>query len=104
MLQSDHLWSAPGRAVLLLALLAPVAMALSSAAQEQELQQMMRIPAGPFLMGTNDGPADERPQHGVKLLEFFIDRLPVTNLQFARFLNAKALQGTAVKRWYDIDD
>ena len=104
MLPSDHLWSAPWRAVLLLALLAPVAMALSSAAQEQELQQMMRIPAGPFLMGTNDGPADERPQHGVNLPEFFIDRLPVTNLQFARFLNAKALQGTAVKRWYDIDD
>jgi formylglycine-generating enzyme required for sulfatase activity len=65
---------------------------------------MIRIPAGSFLMGSNDGPIDERPQHRVNLPEFFIDRLPVTNSQFARFLNAKAVQLSAVQRWYDIDD
>ncbi|MBM4298053.1 MAG: formylglycine-generating enzyme family protein, partial [Deltaproteobacteria bacterium] len=49
---------------------------------------MVRVPAGAFLMGSNDGPEDERPQHSVTLAEFFIDRTPVTNRQFAEFLDA----------------
>ncbi len=65
---------------------------------------MLRIAAGPFLMGSNDGPADERPQHEVTLAEFFIDRLPVTNAQFAKFIEAKGFQGAAGQRWFDIDD
>jgi formylglycine-generating enzyme required for sulfatase activity len=66
--------------------------------------EMRRIPAGPFLMGRDDGPADERPQHRINLPEFLIDRLPVTNSQYARFLEAKGAQGRAGERWYDIDD
>ncbi|HEU4639917.1 MAG TPA: SUMF1/EgtB/PvdO family nonheme iron enzyme, partial [Candidatus Binatia bacterium] len=54
---------------------------------------MRRIPAGPFSMGRDDGPVDERPQHRVDLPEFFIDRLPVTNSQFAQFLQAKGVRG-----------
>jgi formylglycine-generating enzyme required for sulfatase activity len=38
------------------------------------------------------------------LPEFLIDRLPVTNSQYARFLEAKGAQGRAGERWYDIDD
>jgi formylglycine-generating enzyme required for sulfatase activity len=66
--------------------------------------EMRRIPAGPFLMGRDDGPADERPQHRINLPEFLIDRLPVTNSQYAQFLEAKGAQGRAEERWYDIDD
>lgn len=56
-------------------------------------QEMVRVPAGPFLMGSDSGPADERPAHRVDLPSFEIDRLPVTNAQFARFLNAVGLLG-----------
>src|SRR5918995_7378566 len=66
--------------------------------------EMRRIPAGRFLMGRDDGPADERPQHQINLPEFFIDRLPVTNSQFARFLETEAVRIPAAKRWYDNDD
>jgi formylglycine-generating enzyme required for sulfatase activity len=66
--------------------------------------EMVRIPAGPFLMGSNDGPADERPRHPVTLAEFFIDRVAVTNERFAEFLNAAGYRGPKGERWYDIDD
>ncbi len=46
--------------------------------------EMVRIPAGTFVMGRDDGPADERPGHRVALGAFEIDRLPVTNAGFGR--------------------
>lgn len=68
---------------------------------------MVTIPAGPFTMGRDDGPEDERPAHTVVLPAFQIDRLPVTNVRFAEFLNARGhslpdVQGGA--RLYDFDD
>jgi formylglycine-generating enzyme required for sulfatase activity len=69
-----------------------------------DADEMMRIPGGSFLMGRDDGAADERPQHRIDLPEFFIDRLPVTNSQFARFLDAKGAQGSAATQWYDRND
>src|SRR3989338_5120820 len=41
--------------------------------------EMIRIPPGPFLVGSDDGPADERPEHKVGLPAFSIDKFPVTN-------------------------
>ena len=35
---------------------------------------------------------------------FSSDRLPVTNSQFARFLEAEGFRVKAAKRWYDSDD
>src|SRR5262249_52074149 len=66
--------------------------------------EMVRIPGGLFLMGSSDGPEDERPQHQVNVGEFFIDRTPVTNAQFAQFLSAKGTQAVDGQAWYDIDD
>ena len=55
---------------------------------------MVRIPAGPFLMGAvieNDhewGDTDEEPVHEVTLSAYSIDRYEVTARDFAEFLNA----------------
>ena len=65
---------------------------------------MIRIPAGTFLMGSNNGPEDERPQHRVEVAEFFIDRTKVTNSQFALFLNAIGPAGRRTKNISISDD
>lgn len=62
------------------------------------------IPAGPFTMGSDTGPEDERPAHVVTLREFAIDRLPVTNADFAAFLNAVGPVSKSRARLYDVDD
>ena len=49
---------------------------------------MIRVPGGSFTMGANDGAADERPLHDVKVNPFWMDRTEVTNEEFARFVKA----------------
>lgn len=66
--------------------------------------EMVRIPAGVFLMGSDDGPQDERPQHAVQLGEFLIDKHKATNGQFAQFLNAAGALGAKGEKYYDIAD
>lgn len=66
--------------------------------------QIIEIPAGPFIMGSDSGAADERPAHTVHLRAFSIDRLPVTNAQFAEFLNSAGLTGPRGEKLYDHDD
>jgi sulfatase modifying factor 1 len=46
------------------------------------------VPAGEFLMGSDTGDLDERPQRRVYLDAFEIDRYEVTNAQYRRFLLA----------------
>jgi formylglycine-generating enzyme required for sulfatase activity len=75
-----------------------------AAADARDLTEMVRVPAGSILMGSNDGPEDERPQHQVVVAEFFIDRTPVTNAQFALFLNAVGPTGSQGQRYFDTDD
>jgi formylglycine-generating enzyme required for sulfatase activity len=75
---------------------------LSSA--QSPLSEMVTIPAGPFTMGAKEGPEDEAPAHEVSLTLYSIDRFPVTNAQYAEFLNAvKASPGTSA-RLFDFDD
>ncbi|GAA3451978.1 ergothioneine biosynthesis protein EgtB [Dactylosporangium matsuzakiense] len=48
------------------------------------------VPGGPFTMGTSTEPwalDNERPAHLVDVPAFFIDRAPVTNAQYAAFLD-----------------
>jgi len=55
-------------------------------------QALIRIPAGTYTLGRENGPADERPAHQISLDAFRIDRTEVTNAAFAEFLNALPLQ------------
>lgn len=84
------------------------------------LDEMVTIPAGPFLMGTNSTRANsqDRPQHEVVLDEYRIDKYPVTNAEYARFIVAtkrrppldwtdgvipddKTLHPVTMVSWYD---
>jgi formylglycine-generating enzyme required for sulfatase activity len=51
------------------------------------------IPAGEFLMGSDTGRDDERPQHAVSLDAFEIDRYEVTNVQYRRFVQETGRDG-----------
>jgi formylglycine-generating enzyme required for sulfatase activity len=48
--------------------------------------EMVSIPAGEFLMGSDDGEGDERPGHRVLLDEFLIGVQPVTHVEYLRFV------------------
>lgn len=47
---------------------------------------MVLIPAGSFLMGSNDGLPNERPEHTVTLNAFYMDRYEVTAGRYQTFL------------------
>jgi formylglycine-generating enzyme len=48
---------------------------------------MVWVPGGTFLMGSDDHYPEERPAHRVTVDGYWIDRFPVTNRQFARFVH-----------------
>jgi len=48
---------------------------------------LVTIPAGWFWMGSDEGPRGERPRHRVWIDAFAIGRFPVTNREYARFLD-----------------
>ncbi len=60
-----------------------------------EPNQMVRVPEGPFLMGTNNRLPDEGPQHTVDLPAFYIDIYEVTNLQYKKFIDATGRRSPA---------
>jgi formylglycine-generating enzyme len=49
---------------------------------------MVWIPGGTFRMGSDDHYPEERPAHRVTVDGFWMDRFPVTNARFARFVDA----------------
>jgi len=49
---------------------------------------MVWIPAGSFLMGSNAHYSEEAPAHPVSVKGFWMDRTPVTNAQFLKFVKA----------------
>lgn len=52
------------------------------------LFDMVEIPAGTFMMGDNQGNANEQPRHQVFLDPFHISKLEITAGQYVDFLNA----------------
>jgi formylglycine-generating enzyme required for sulfatase activity len=62
---------------------------------EQRIQEdMVWVPPGPFIFGTNVATINEG---------FWIDRLPVTNAQFCRFLNERGNQQEGGVEWLDVE-
>jgi formylglycine-generating enzyme len=51
------------------------------------MRGMRRIAGGKFLMGSDSNYPEEGPARMVKVSEFYIDVLPVTNAQFAAFVD-----------------
>jgi formylglycine-generating enzyme required for sulfatase activity len=67
----------------------PEPTALPAAANETPLaEEMVSIPAGPFIRGTNAGGYDEQPERPIYLNAFSIDRYEVTNHQYQAFVAA----------------
>jgi formylglycine-generating enzyme required for sulfatase activity len=56
---------------------------------------MVEIPAGPFIMGSDDGDREDRPAHEVDLPAYEIDKFEVTNADFAAFVEATGYQSEA---------
>ncbi len=60
----------------------------SSVAEQPLEEELVVIPAGPFIRGTSQGGFDEQPERKIYLDEFSIDRYEVTNGQYAAFVRA----------------
>jgi len=75
---------------------------LAFAPEEAASEDMVLIPAGEFIMGSNDGDDDEKPVHRLYLDAYYIDKYEVTNAQFCKFLNEKGNQKEGGTTWLDI--
>ncbi|MGM4988138.1 formylglycine-generating enzyme family protein [Tardiphaga sp. 841_E9_N1_2] len=53
-----------------------------------EREGMVRIAGGVYRMGSDSHYLEEAPSHRVSVDDFWIDRVPVTNAQFRRFVDA----------------
>jgi iron(II)-dependent oxidoreductase len=64
----------------------------------EDVRGEVRIPAGEVRLGTSEAWAydNERPAHRVTLPDFFIDRTPVSNGDFATFIEAGGYQSSAL--------
>ncbi len=54
----------------------------------EEPGEMVHVPKGPFLMGSDDRLADEGPQFTAVTGDYWIDRYEVTNHQYKKFIDA----------------
>jgi len=55
---------------------------------ETDSAEMVLIPAGEFIMGSDDGNEPEKPAHKVYLDAYYIDKHEVTNAQYKKFVEA----------------
>jgi sulfatase modifying factor 1 len=60
----------------------------ANAKEEPIEEDMVTIPAGPFVRGTTSGGFDEQPQRTIVLDAFSINRYEVTNYQYQQFVLA----------------
>ncbi len=76
----------------------------TTAVSTNPFKTMALVSAGYFVMGSNNGPDDEKPEHRFFVKSFLIDVLPVSNADFAKFLNARGLKNHLGESFYDDDD
>ena len=58
--------------------------------------ELTLIPAGEFLMGSEDAEEDERPVHRVHVDDFLLSVQPVTNAEYARFIGDSGRRSPAI--------
>ncbi len=63
--------------------------------------EMVVVPAGTFLMGSEDGEKDELPVHRVAVKRFSIGKYEVTNAEFVAFLNEIGDRGSQSEPWFE---
>jgi serine/threonine-protein kinase len=70
---------------------------------EKDGAEMVYVPAGKFLMGSEDinADSDEDPEHTVYVDEYWIYRYEVTNEKYAEFLNEMGNQKEESVTWFD---
>ncbi len=51
-------------------------------------KEMVLLPGGTFIMGSDDDTPNTKPTHRVSVAGFYIDRWPVTNAEYKRFIDA----------------
>jgi formylglycine-generating enzyme required for sulfatase activity len=66
----------------------PIGDAVKVAGDGAPIADMIRIPGGDFLMGSDRHYPEEAPAHRARVDGFWIDRTPVTNREFRRFVEA----------------
>lgn len=76
----------------------------TTAVSTNPFKTMALVSEGYFVMGSNNGPDDEKPEHRFFVKSFLIDVLPVSNADFAKFLNARGLKNHLGESFYDDDD
>jgi len=81
--------SLPGKVLLSWAVLSLLVFALGGCDRGKAPEDMVYVPAGAFLMGSDSGHPDERPPHEVYLEGFYMDRYEVTVAEYAEFLNRR---------------
>jgi formylglycine-generating enzyme required for sulfatase activity len=67
------------------------------------LSEMVLIPSGEFLMGSEEsiGRPDEQPRHKVYLDAFYFDRFEVTGKDFEKYLTQNPKQHPTITGWWD---
>jgi formylglycine-generating enzyme required for sulfatase activity len=72
---------------------------------EKDGKEMVYIPAGEFPMGSDEGRDNESPAHMVYVNAFYIDRYPVTNEEYKRFVDATGYPVPCYEvEWADLYD
>ena len=49
-------------------------------------KEMVFIAGGQFVMGSNGGDPTYQPEHQIEVVDFYVDRWPVTNAEYKRFI------------------
>ncbi|GAB4573957.1 MAG: hypothetical protein Kow0077_18140 [Anaerolineae bacterium] len=62
---------------------------------------MVKVPAGCFVLGRNDGPLEESPARQICLTEFWIGQFEVTNAQYARCVEEEACTPPADRTFFN---
>jgi formylglycine-generating enzyme required for sulfatase activity len=89
----------------MLALRLALLFSLGTARAALPAEDMVRLAGGPFTMGSERGLPDERPPHSITVKAFLIDRRPVTNAEFAVFLQKLGATSNARgQHLFDWDD